>query len=184
MNSVKLLLSILEGPVDYDISSRISASLGDFEIVLNRMERIYEQFLEEELNLPPDAPEWKVKQSLTRNCFDSCILEGFEIFSLLNQLAEILPEDKTKLERQNERNFYRFYANNSGNIEINTEFDVLRIYFPIQPLCSYLPEKSKELFIQTAERESTQHKLICLCANLPGFEEEMDHLEIMSHAKI
>jgi len=30
MNSVKLLLSILEGPVDYDISSRISASLGDF----------------------------------------------------------------------------------------------------------------------------------------------------------
>jgi len=42
MNSVKLLLSILEGPVDYDISSRISASLGDFEIVLNRMERIYE----------------------------------------------------------------------------------------------------------------------------------------------
>jgi len=84
MNSVKLLLSILEGPVDYDISSRISASLGDFEIVLNRMERIYEQFLEEELNLPPDAPDWKVKQSLTRNCFDSCILEGFEIFSLLN----------------------------------------------------------------------------------------------------
>jgi len=61
MNSVKLLLSILEGPVDYDISSRISASLGDFEIVLNRMERIYEQFLEEELSLPPDAPDWKVQ---------------------------------------------------------------------------------------------------------------------------
>ena len=30
MNSVKLLLSILEGPVDEDISTRISASLGDF----------------------------------------------------------------------------------------------------------------------------------------------------------
>lgn len=30
MNSVKLLLSILEGPVDYENSARISASLGDF----------------------------------------------------------------------------------------------------------------------------------------------------------
>lgn len=30
MNSVKLLLSILEGPVDPEISARISASLGDF----------------------------------------------------------------------------------------------------------------------------------------------------------
>jgi hypothetical protein len=30
MNSVKLLLSILEGPVDVGISERISASLGDF----------------------------------------------------------------------------------------------------------------------------------------------------------
>jgi len=111
--------------------------------------------LEEELNLPPEAPEWKVQQSLHRTCFDSCILEGFEIFSLLNQLAEILPEDKAKLEKQKDRVFYRFYSKNSGNIEINSEFDVLRIYFPIQPLCSYLPEKSKELFVQTADREST-----------------------------
>ena len=33
MSSVKMLLSILEGPVDEDISSRVSSSLGDFEIV-------------------------------------------------------------------------------------------------------------------------------------------------------
>jgi len=41
MNSVKLLLSILEGPVDEEISARISASLGDFQIVIKRMESIY-----------------------------------------------------------------------------------------------------------------------------------------------
>jgi hypothetical protein len=41
MNSVKLLLSILEGPVDKEISERISASLGDFKIVIQRMENIY-----------------------------------------------------------------------------------------------------------------------------------------------
>lgn len=42
MNSVKLLLSILEGPVDVEISARISDSLGDFNIVIKRMESIYE----------------------------------------------------------------------------------------------------------------------------------------------
>lgn len=84
MNSVKLLLSILEGPVDPEISARISASLGDFQVVIRRMESVYFQFLEDELNLPAEAPANKVQKSLQKDSFDSCILEGFDIFSLLN----------------------------------------------------------------------------------------------------
>lgn len=99
MNSVKLLLSILEGPVDEEISSRISASLGDYQIVIQRMENIYKQFLEEVLMLPPDAPPSKVQKALKKDSFDSCILEGFDIFSLLNQLVEVLPDEKYKLDR-------------------------------------------------------------------------------------
>jgi hypothetical protein len=60
MNSVKLLLSILEGPVDEDISERVSSSLGDFDIVVKRMEFVYIMFLEEELGLPADSPSIKV----------------------------------------------------------------------------------------------------------------------------
>jgi hypothetical protein len=60
MNSVKLLLSILEGPVDEDISERVSSSLGDFDIVVKRMEFVYIMFLEEELGLPADSPSSKV----------------------------------------------------------------------------------------------------------------------------
>jgi hypothetical protein len=60
MNSVKLLLSILEGPVDEAISSRISASLGDFYVVIKRMESVYYQFVEEELSLPAESSEAKV----------------------------------------------------------------------------------------------------------------------------
>jgi hypothetical protein len=94
MNSVKLLLSILEGPVDIDISQRISASLGDFEIVIKRMESIYHMFLEETLEIPLESKEAKVQASLKKDSFDSCILEGFDIYSLLNQLVEVNPEDK------------------------------------------------------------------------------------------
>ena len=49
MNSVKLLLSILEGPVDEDISQRVSGALGDFYVVIKRMESVYEQFVTQEL---------------------------------------------------------------------------------------------------------------------------------------
>jgi hypothetical protein len=52
MSSVKMLLSILEGPVDEDISERVSSSLGDFEIVAKRMESVYESFVLNELGLP------------------------------------------------------------------------------------------------------------------------------------
>jgi hypothetical protein len=60
LNSVKLLLSILEGPVDEAISSRISASLGDFYVVIKRMESVYYQFVEEELGLPPESSDAKI----------------------------------------------------------------------------------------------------------------------------
>ena len=45
MNSVKLLLSILEGPVDEGIYEKVSASLGDFIIVITRMETLYREFV-------------------------------------------------------------------------------------------------------------------------------------------
>ena len=50
-NSVKLFLSILEGPVDEDIFGKVSIALGDFKIVEQRMKTLYEEFLIEKLNV-------------------------------------------------------------------------------------------------------------------------------------
>jgi len=47
------------------------------------------------------------------------------------QLVEVIPDDKEKLVKFEDKQFYNFYLSNSGNIEVNTEFDVLRIYFPL-----------------------------------------------------
>ena len=73
---------------------------------------------------------------------------------------------------------------NSGNIEVLTDFDVLRIYYPLQPKCQFLTRKSKDQFSLTVELESCQHKLIGLCEHIPSFIEEMEHLEVMSHHTI
>ena len=55
MNSVKLLLSILEGPVNESIYEQVSASLGDFLIVITRMETLYREFVSETLKLPENT---------------------------------------------------------------------------------------------------------------------------------
>lgn len=78
---------------------------------------------------------------------------------MLNQLVEVNPDDEEKLKKYREERFFKFFTDNSGNIEVNTQFDVLRIYFPLQPKCQFLTEKSKNYFLSKVERESTNHKL-------------------------
>lgn len=96
---------------------------------------------------------------MSKDSFGGCIVEGFDIFSLLNQLVEVNPDDEEKLKKYREERFFKFFTDNSGNIEVNTQFDVLRIYFPLQPKCQFLTEKSKNYFLSKVERESTNHKL-------------------------
>ena len=55
MNAVKLLLSIIEGTVDEKIYEKVSQSLGDFQVILQRMETLYYEFVTEELELPENA---------------------------------------------------------------------------------------------------------------------------------
>lgn len=53
-NSLKLFLSILEGPVDEIIFDKVANALGDFQIVVMRMKQLFEVFVKEELEMPVD----------------------------------------------------------------------------------------------------------------------------------
>lgn len=55
MSAIKLLLSLIEGSVDMEIYKQISDSLDDFNILLKRMEVIFDRFVTEKLELPSDA---------------------------------------------------------------------------------------------------------------------------------
>ena len=70
MNAVKLLLSIIEGTVDEKIYEKVSQSLGDFQIILSRMETLYEEFVTEELALPYNSTLERVQGSLKSDSFD------------------------------------------------------------------------------------------------------------------
>jgi len=51
---VKLLLSIIEGPIDAEIMRSIVKTLDDFLVIFERMNIVYTTFLTETLNLDPE----------------------------------------------------------------------------------------------------------------------------------
>ena len=124
MNSVKLLLSILEGPVNESIYEKVSASLGDFLIVTSRMSTLYREFVTDTLGLPEGTKVSVVNSSLKSDSLDGNISEGFDIYSLLNQLVEVIEKDKEKLKKFENNDSYLFYKRNSGKIEVNVNENI------------------------------------------------------------
>jgi hypothetical protein len=76
---------------------------------------------------------------------------------------------------------YQFFKKNTGNVEVIKNMEIMTIYFPIQPVAWYLTSFTKNYFNRTVNRESSQHKIIDLIAKMPGFLDEMQHLEERSH---
>lgn len=84
MNAIKLLMSIMEGPVDMDIYRQMADSFDDFIILTKRLEVIYGKFIREELQLPEDATLIQINKSLVKDSFKGSINEGFNIFCMIN----------------------------------------------------------------------------------------------------
>ncbi len=51
--AVKLLLSIIEGPIDEPIMKSIIISLDDFVVVFERINYVFVEFVQGKLNLDP-----------------------------------------------------------------------------------------------------------------------------------
>ena len=118
MNAIKLLLSIIEGPVDMEIYRQIADSLDDFQILINRMEIIYENFTKEDLGLPEAASLTDIIDALERYSFQGNITEGFNIFCLINQLAIALADVRETIKAFKETTIYQFFFKNTGNVEV------------------------------------------------------------------
>ena len=79
---------------------------------------------------------------------------------------------------------YSFFKTNTGRIEVNIEGDIQIVFFIIQPKCRFLTEITKNKFLQAVERETQQDKIMGILEAVPGFIDEMDHLEDMTRRVI
>ena len=69
--AVKLLLSIIEGPIDNEIMKTITVSLDDFLVVMERLNYVYHKFITEVLNLDPEQVDLEeIQEETTKEAFD------------------------------------------------------------------------------------------------------------------
>ena len=96
--AIKLLLSIIEGPVNTEIYKAIANSFDDFVTLTKRMEIIYERFVSQDLGLDVENVSLQdIKAHLVRDSFMGGVVEGFDIYSLINQLSILLPDVEDKI---------------------------------------------------------------------------------------
>jgi len=138
MSAIKLLLSIIEGPVDTDIYRQIADSMDDFQILTKRLEIIFKRFIVEDLGLSEDPELSSIMGSLEKESFQGKITEGFNIFCLINQLMIAMPDIAEKISTFRNSLIFQFFKLNTGNVEVSKDNEIMTIYFPIQPKTKFL----------------------------------------------
>lgn len=84
---------------------------------------------------------------LKHDSFETIIKEAFEIYNLLQTLADTMESAATELERVNmtrdEIKAFDFIRQNIGRVEINIDNNLQRIYFPKLPICRRLSKPTR-----------------------------------------
>ncbi len=140
--AVKLLLSIIEGPIDPEITRSIVKTMDDFEAIFERMKLVYTTFVAEGLNLDPEQVSLQdVQNEIKKDSLDDDgIMEGFDLYALVRNLADVVPSVGEIIGKYQEEQYFLFFQENTGFIEIyhDVSTNLLRVYFPIKPVCRYL----------------------------------------------
>ena len=74
---------------------------------------------------------------------------------------------------------YKWFLDNSRHIEIIFEGDLLKIYFPIQPACFFLPSFNKITFLDNVNRDTPTDKVTEFTKDMPRFIDLMEHVSNM-----
>jgi hypothetical protein len=185
--AVNFLLSLLEGDADQEILLRITESL-DYKEIKRRMWEVYESFVTENLDVDPVTTSLSsINSKLTKDCFEGAVSEGFNLFILINKLADDYPPAqhyvKEKTFEENEYKAYSFFKMHTGRIEVIKDDVLTRLYFPIQPVCKHISEDSKEDLMLSVNRDSPANKVSDLLSRAPDLIDEMKHNEKLSRAK-
>ena len=93
-----------------------------------------------------------ITKALYTECFEGGVAEGFDIFILLNSLADYSQKAKESIDSDSfksndEKKAYDFFKTNTCHIEILVEGKLKGIYFPIKPVCHHLSRNTRKKFL-------------------------------------
>jgi hypothetical protein len=117
--------------------------------------------------------------------FDSDFLEAFNIYSLVETLADVSINKaggqtvKEFLDNVSDPAFLKtleFFKMNCRSIEIDFHDTIIRVYFPVHPICRFLSKTTREKFGNNVNRETPNDKVNDLVNASDDFFDEMKHL--------
>jgi hypothetical protein len=78
----------------------------------------------------------------------------------------------------------KFFNEQTKSIEIQFNEDLLRVYFPVQPICQFLNEGKKNKLMAEVPRESPNDKVEGLVDRAEGVFDELEHLEYLQNLPV
>lgn len=202
--STKLLFSLIEGPANNEIMNILSEGL-DFNFLLQHLKEEFCDFVER-VGVKLSKEENAVKSSnILLNTgpitlaeldlddfsdelpdkFDDDFMEAFNLYTLLatlsdpainksqgNNLKSYL-ENVTDPQLLKTLNFFKMHCK---SIEISFHGTIIRVYFPVHPICRFLSKNTREKFGNTVNRETPNDKIKDLANASNDFFDEMHHL--------
>ena len=97
MSVVQLMVSSIEGHPDIELVRGVTLALDNFSVAFSRMKIVYERFVVEVMGMKKESTAQQVNSILFRGVFDSFVSEGFNLYILVNKLADTSPDAKKHL---------------------------------------------------------------------------------------
>ena len=190
--SSKLLFSLIEGPPNEDNLSMLTEGL-DFTFILKHLQGEFRDFVERvsEISLkrkpPIDLSTLNLEDFNEElpDHFDDDFLEAFNLYSLLTTLSDTAINKaggqgvKDFLDNITDPvllNTLDFFKMHCRSIEIDFKKTVIRVYFPVHPICRFLSKNSREKFNNYVNRETPNDKIKDMMNARDDFFDEMVHL--------
>jgi hypothetical protein len=114
--------------------------------------------------------------------FEEEFSEAFQIFFFIQNIEENTGLYKKVLKelKPQQKLAYDFFLQNSGHIELIFQGNIQRIYFMIHPICRFLDDNQKKLFLDNVKRDTPNEKITDFLTQAPSMFDRMDHISILN----
>jgi hypothetical protein len=119
--------------------------------------------------------------------FNDSTTEAFYLYILLRTLGDyneriaMIIKSSTDTDTEDALQFFRFHT---ASIELLFNGKLVRVYFPIQPICRFLSKNSRSLLMMSVSRDSPNDKIMGLVNGAPTLFDEMHHLAYLGSMPI
>lgn len=181
--TIRMLNALLEANNDKQILESISNNI-EFEYLIKKLTKKFTEIFDH-LNLQESHKDYTVA-TLQRHIesaeFEDVFSEAFEIYFFVQNIQDSIGGYTASIKTLKGvyQLAYEFFRHNTGQIEVIFQGTILRIYFMIHPICRYLDDNQKRLFLDGMNRDTPNDKVTDFMVKAPMMFDRMDYISVLT----